>query len=225
MSKTTKGQDQSVTDLEVNKEAEIPSMQDTIKAEAIEKASQWVSVHGDKTQSAFDDIKSVMIEAYEQYGEIKKDYDLFHNTFSDNLGKLQSIASIFVHGNMASLSKWEEAIAILDEKGIAHDGMPKVTPSQMTRNGALLLEVANSDLAADIVAESNANGDSTKNTLNKIAKAHGVEVRATQTKPESARKKAEKAILKQFGKLTDADTKAILRVLVKKYPNIIKMVG
>tara|TARA_R100000700_G_scaffold17083_1_gene23422 strand:+ start:5964 stop:6641 length:678 start_codon:yes stop_codon:yes gene_type:complete len=225
MSKTTKGQDQSVTDLEVNKEAEIPSMQDTIKAEAIEKASQWVSVHGDKTQSAFDDIKSVMIEAYEQYGEIKKDYDLFHNTFSDNLGKLQSIASIFVHGNMASLSKWEEAIAILDEKGIAHDGMPKVTPSQMTRNGALLLEVANSDLAADIVAESNANGDSTKNTLNKIAKAHGVEVRATQTKPESARKKAEKAILKEFGKLTDADTKAILRVLVKKYPNIIKMVG
>ena len=225
MSTSTKGQGQSVTDLEVNKEAEVPSMQDTIKAEAIEKASQWVSVHGDKTQSAFDDIKAVMIEAYEQYGEIKKDYDLFHNTFSDNLGKLQSIASIFVHGNMASLSKWDTAIAILDDKGIAHDGMPKVTPSQMTRNGALLLEIANSDSAEEIVAESNANGDSTKNTLNKIAKAHGVEVRATETKPESARKKAEKAILKEFGKLSNADTKAILRVLVKKYPNIIKMVG
>tara|TARA_R100000152_G_C6727217_1_gene152337 strand:- start:26 stop:703 length:678 start_codon:yes stop_codon:yes gene_type:complete len=225
MSTSTKGQDQSVNDLEVNKEAEVPSMQDTIKAEAIEKASQWVSLHGEKTQSAFDDIKSVMIEAYEQYGEIKKDYDLFHNTFSDNLGKLQSIASIFVHGNMASLSKWDTAIAILDERGIAHDGMPKVTPSQMTRNGALLLEIANSDSAEEIVAESNANGDSTKNTLNKIAKAHGVEVRATETKPESARKKAEKAILKEFGKLSNADTKAILRVLVKKYPNIIKMVG
>ena len=202
----------------------MPSMQETIKAEAIEKASQWVSVHADKTQTAFDDIKSVMIDAYEQYGEVKKDYDLFHNTFSDNLGKLQSIASHFVHGNMASLTKWEEAIAILDEKGIAHDGMPKVTPSQMTRNGALLLEVANSDSASEIVEESNSKGDSTKNTLNKIAKAHGVEVRARETDPVSASDKAKKVILKELEKLdSDAKRKTVLRAIVKKYPHIVVM--
>ena len=207
----------TMASVEVNQEAEVPSTKKQAQALAVVEAAEFMSVHGEQSLEALKNLEATFTKAFNELGLIKADYDAYHKAFSDELGELSTMIGDFVYGYMAAIITSGEALASLEAQGLQ---VTKVTKQLRKRNAAILEAVADSkddDAKKAIVEDWNKNG-SAKNTISKIAREHGIEVR--DGKPSSSdATKLHKRFSKSFEKLSAKGKTACAKAIIKAWPD------
>lgn len=205
------------TSVEDTKDLEVPSTKKQAQALAVVEAAEFMSVHGDQSLAALQNLEATFTKAYNELGLIKADYDAYHKAFSDELGELSTMIGDFVYGYMSKIITSGEALASLEAQGLQ---VTKVTKQLRKRNAEIMEAVADSkddDAKKAIVDDWNSNG-SGKNTFSKIARDHGIEIR--EAKPSSSEHtKLAKRFIKSFEKLSARGRTSCAKAIIKAWPD------